>query len=171
LEELAAAEKRLPGALDGEEEYAPPEDLLRFGWLCGAHKRYSDALRFYSLAFERDPDLRDSVGRGARFGAAVTAIKGGVDCSDAAFAAEERARFRAQGLQWLKDELEGYSRLVASGGAKARAEARIRLNSWQEDPTLAAVRESTALDRLPEAEREPWREFWGRVAAILDRAR
>jgi hypothetical protein len=42
-----------------------------------------------------------------------------------------------------------------------------RAADWQRDADLASVRDKDALDKLPEAERKEWRQFWDDVAALL----
>ena len=41
------------------------------------------------------------------------------------------------------------------------------LQHWQRDPDFAQVREVAALKRLPEAERQGWRDLWAEVARLL----
>jgi hypothetical protein len=41
---------------------------------------------------------------------------------------------------------------------------------WLGDPDFAGVRGPQALARLPEAERQPWQQFWDDIGALLARA-
>jgi hypothetical protein len=41
---------------------------------------------------------------------------------------------------------------------------------WQRDPDLAGLREEAALAKLPEAERQAFRQLWADVRSTLERA-
>jgi hypothetical protein len=45
-----------------------------------------------------------------------------------------------------------------------------RRKYWRTDADLAGVRGKDALEKLPEAERDEYRQFWDEVAAVLKRA-
>jgi hypothetical protein len=54
--------------------------------------------------------------------------------------------------------------------AAANRLVRKTLTHWRADPDLAGVREPSALDELPPAERKSWRALWSDVDALLRRA-
>ena len=41
------------------------------------------------------------------------------------------------------------------------------LKHWQKDPDLAGVRDRSALEKLPDAERAEWEKLWADVAELL----
>jgi len=53
---------------------------------------------------------------------------------------------------------------------KARPVIQKKLVHWQEDADLASLRGAAAIDQLPEAEREAWRNLWAAVEFLLKRA-
>jgi hypothetical protein len=75
-------------------------------------------------------------------------------------------------MDWLRAELEALGRLLDQEIAEPGSTARITrvLQSWFVDPDLAGVREPQALFKLPQAERQPWRQLWGDVSDTLGRA-
>jgi tetratricopeptide (TPR) repeat protein len=74
----------------------------------------------------------------------------------------ERAGLRRQALDRLRAGLELATELLNDGKPVDPS-----LTTWQNDPTLASVRDPAALAKLPDAEREPWRRLWADVAALL----
>ena len=74
----------------------------------------------------------------------------------------ERAGKRRQALDWLRANLELTAKLRNDGEVLWWS-----LATWLTDPALASVRDTTALAKLPDAEREPWQRLWTDVAATL----
>ncbi len=65
---------------------------------------------------------------------------------------KERARLRRQALDWLRADLVLWSKQVENAKPNALAVARQTLRHWQEDTDLTSLRDTTALDRLPDKE-------------------
>jgi hypothetical protein len=42
-----------------------------------------------------------------------------------------------------------------------------KLDHWKKDTDLGGLREASALDRLPEAERKEWKALWAEVDGLL----
>jgi tetratricopeptide (TPR) repeat protein len=82
---------------------------------------------------------------------------------------EERANLRKQALDWLRTDLTAWAGVVDKGPAKDRPLARQALQKWQNDPELAGLRDKDGLEKLPEAERKGWTQFWDDVAGLLKR--
>jgi tetratricopeptide (TPR) repeat protein/membrane protease YdiL (CAAX protease family) len=140
-----------------------PDDVnerLELAALCKDYKqRYAAAVRFYAAAF----DARPGGAAGHRYGAACAAARAATGAGDAVQAGEgERAAWRRQALQWLREELAAWARLLRQGPGPARAAAE-SLRDWQGNADLAGVRDAAALARLPEAERNAWEQLWGEV--------
>jgi hypothetical protein len=77
--------------------------------------------------------------------------------------------FRRWALAWLRADLAEYDKLARRGDARTSQAVRQRLEHWRQDPDLASIRDKEALDKLPDDERRPWREFWDDVSALLTR--
>jgi serine/threonine-protein kinase len=127
--------------------------------------------RLYSDAFAADPQLADDVAAGTRYRAARAAVLAG--CGQGKDAGrlpdEERALWRRQALNWLRQDLTGWGTRHRNGKAQTSAQVRERLQSWQSDPDLAGVRARDALGRLPDEERRQWERLWFDVDALLRR--
>ena len=59
--------------------------------------------------------------------------------------------------------------MAESDDPKIKETVRQRLTHWQQDTDLASVRDKAALDKLPEDERQQWRQLWDDVAALVQK--
>jgi hypothetical protein len=80
--------------------------------------------------------------------------------------AETRTRLRRQALNWLRADLTAWGQLLDKAPGQIRAPLQRTLRHWQQDTDFAGVR-GGALDRLPEAERQPWQQLWADVERML----
>ena len=118
----------------------PPADALeRLGLaeLCTYGKRYTEAVRFYRLAFQADGTLLAAHG----YAAACAAVRAGKES-------------HPQALVWLRgclDRLRGRDRITVVTALKR----------WKRDDALGNVASGT--DDLP----DEWRKFWADVDALL----
>jgi serine/threonine-protein kinase len=172
-ERFVTLDARLPAILSGMEKPAGAAEQIEFALLCLLKKLPAAAAHLYAGAFAVQPQLAEDPRTGHRYRAACAAAlvgcgrgEGGADLSDA-----ERARRRAQARQWLRADLDAWSKKLAGGPAADRAGAQELLASWREDPDLAGLRDPDALEKLPPAEREDCRALWGDLAALLKRHR
>jgi hypothetical protein len=164
-ERLVELDRHLPDILDGKAQPKDAGEKVDFAQLCGAKKLHARAVRFYVEAFTANPERGDGVHSENRYDAACAAALAGCGQGhDTPADGAERARLRSRALGWLRDHLAFTSRHLARGTPAAKADVRLRLRHWQADPDLAGLRESAALDKLPEAERQAWRQFWDEVA-------
>jgi serine/threonine-protein kinase len=83
----------------------------------------------------------------------------------------ERARLRNQARTWLEAEMATGTKFLASASREQRLAIAQTLKHWQQDLDLAGVREEAALAELPRDERGEWKKLWGRVDALLAKAR
>ena len=113
-------------------------------------------------------DLRFPNRYNAACAAALAGCGGGQDTAN--LDEMERARLRRQALEWLRADLTGWRRRLEKEQDKAQACVQKNLRYWQQDCDFAGVRGS-GLDRLPEAERQPWQQLWTDVEETLHRAR
>jgi hypothetical protein len=77
--------------------------------------------------------------------------------------------FRRQALAWLRADLAFYTKEAERADPAVKQTVRQRLEHWQKDADLAGLRDTGALAKLPEAEREAWRSVWADVQALLRR--
>jgi hypothetical protein len=82
----------------------------------------------------------------------------------------ERAQWRKQARQWLVDELATLDKRRQGASAEDRARLRRTLMHWQTNADLAGLREPSALDKLPPAERQECRTLWSDIDALCKRA-
>jgi serine/threonine-protein kinase len=167
----AALDTRLPGILRGTEKPASATEQLDLAQLCLFKKHYATAARFARDAFTAEPKRAQAVLDGARYNAACAAALAG--CGQGkdtrSLDDKERALWRRQALDWLRQDLTWWSEALDSADAPTNARARQQLRHWKADGDLAGVRAQDALARLPDDERKQWQRFWSDVDALLRR--
>jgi serine/threonine-protein kinase len=168
-EQLHALEKRFPALLEGKEKAADSE-RVPLAWLCMLpHKRlYAASARFYAEAFDAQPDSAKNPANGIRYNAACAAALASCGKGEDAARLEEkeRARLRRQALDWLRADLALWAKLADNNDPKAREAVQQKLKHWQADADFAGVRDKSALDKLPQAERAAWQKLWAEVEAL-----
>jgi serine/threonine-protein kinase len=136
--------------------------------VCRLTGRHAAAARFcvVAFAFAAAPANVQDV-----YNAACSAALAG--CGQAVDAPSEdakRIRLRAQALAWLRADLTAAGAALARNGDPKTVQAVLgALRHWREAPDLAGVRDANDLDKLSEAERGPWRQFWADVDALLQK--
>jgi serine/threonine-protein kinase len=171
-EQLVALDAKLQKVLKEEAKPDGADESIELARLCQNYKKlYAAAARFYSEAFTAEPKLADNMKTQDRYNAACAAALAG--CGQGEDAAKldekERARLRQQALDWLRGDLTAWGRLLEKEPDQARPAVHQTLRHWQQDDDFAGVR-SDALTKLPEAEREPWRQLWADVEQTLRKA-
>jgi tetratricopeptide (TPR) repeat protein len=156
-------DRKLPAILTGKEKPANSNAQVDFAALCFWKKHYVAAACLYRDAFAAAPTLADNVPTDARYLAACAAAMAG--CGQGKDAdkldGKDRARWRTQALDWLRQDLAGW------GKAQASAEVHHRLRRWQADASLDGVRARQTLARMPDEERKQWESLWSDVDALL----
>jgi hypothetical protein len=169
VERLIELGRELPAVLAGERKAGPAGQVELASFCLHPGKRlYAAAARFYAAAFAAKASLADDLSAGHRYNAACShALAAAGRGADAApLGDKERARLRAQALDWLRADLAGWRQRL--GGKPAdRLPVRQALRRWQQDRDLATVREKEDLAKLPEAERRDWEKLWADVAELL----
>jgi tetratricopeptide (TPR) repeat protein len=167
----ALLETRLSGILRGTEKPANAAEQLDLAQLCVFKKQYAAAARFSRDAFTAEPKLAEAVPEGTRYNAACAAALAG--CGQGKDAGglddKERALWRRQALDWLRQDLTWWGKGLDDGKAQTNAQVRQWLRHWQTDRDLVGVRARDALARLPDEERTEWEELWSDVDALLRR--
>jgi tetratricopeptide (TPR) repeat protein len=171
-ERLVELNALLPAVLDGKLKPAHAAQSLDLAWVCWCKKRFVAATRFYREALAAQPRFAEHIKAGFRSSAATVAALAaagqGTDAGD--LGEDERAALRKQAVTWLRADLERWRQYLKEQPRQARAEVEKALATWQRVPSLAGLREETALDRLPEPERQDYRKFWADVETLRRQA-
>jgi tetratricopeptide (TPR) repeat protein len=170
---LLALDRKLSALLAGETP-ANAREAVAVATMCQQYKkRYATSARLYSEAFAASPKLAADLNLQHRFNAACSAALAAAGQGEDARLLPDRVvvMFRRWALGWLRDDLTAYSNLAGQDNLALKRAIQQRLTAWQSDPDLASVRESQALDRLPENERADWQALWRDVAALLQHTR
>jgi serine/threonine-protein kinase len=172
IERAAEAEARLTKVLRGEESPRNAAERLELAELCVQRRRFVAAARFAQDAFADKAVLEQHVLEGARFNVAFAAAQAGCGQGDDAkdLDDKERARWRRQALEWLRDDLALWGKIIKSDAPPGRAAAQQVLRSWLGDPQFGGVRDGAGLARLPRDERDAWRKLWADVDDVLNGA-
>jgi superkiller protein 3 len=162
-------DRQLPAALAGKGRPGSPQEQVELAQFCVSYKeRYRAAVHFFADAFAAEPKLADDLQAQHRYNAACAAAEAaagkGIDAGK--LDDKERARLHQQALDWLRTDLNAYTRLVEKGNLNARWFIQQRLAHWQQDTDLTAVRDANALAALTEKERDAWQKLWADVAAL-----
>jgi serine/threonine-protein kinase len=155
------------GPAHAESHYRLAEALRDSKDLKGAIAEFRTAARLYAEQSRPTDDPRV----GHRYNAACcAALAAAVQAEDPSQLPHKVAlMLRRQALQWLRADLALYAK-QAGGNDDAKRAVRQQLGHWRRDADLASVRDTEALDKLPEDERRQWQQLWGDVAALLERA-
>ncbi len=173
-QKLPALEQKLAGILEGKAQPESPSERLQLAQLCQQphQRRYALSARLYAEAFAAEPKLANDFAQHRYNAACSAALAGCGQGTDAADLTEdERARLRRRSLVGLRAELEILRRLLEKQPDKGPPVVVQNLGHWQEDADFAGVRGEEALAKLPEEERQAWRQLWADVANTLTRAR
>jgi tetratricopeptide (TPR) repeat protein/serine/threonine protein kinase len=167
-ERLIELEGRLPQVLKKELD-PPAAERIEYAQVAVFKRRFIAAARLYHEALADQPELSFH-----RYDAACAAVRAGCGSGDDADPLDdkERARWRAQALDWLQADNARLASLLTTNPTPAtRTAVRSDLVRRQREAHLAGVREAAALAALPAAEREAWQEFWAEIEALLRAAR
>jgi tetratricopeptide (TPR) repeat protein len=167
----AILDTRLPGVLRGTDKPANAAEQLDLARLCLFKKHYVVAARFSRDAFTAEPKRAEAVPEATRYNAACAAALAGCGLGKDADRLDdkERALWRRQALDWLRQDVTWWGKALDNGDAQTNAQARQRLRHWKTDGDLAGVRAQDALARLPDEERKQWERLWSDVDALFQR--
>jgi Tfp pilus assembly protein PilF len=166
-ERLIQLEARLPALLKGDEQPKDIAEKVEVAYLCLVQRRAAAAARLYLEAFAAKPDLA-----GVRVNAARAASLAGCgEGNDAGpLSAEERVRWRQRAVDWLRAELVMRSKQLNNSTPQVRKTVREECELWKAHPDFAGVRGASSLGKLPESERDAWRQLWIDTDALLQQA-
>jgi serine/threonine-protein kinase len=175
FERLAELEGRLASTLRGQNVPADAEGKLEVARLCRAKRHFAAAARFYREAFETKPALADDLASQLRLHAAIAAALAGAGPRPAGDVPllndADRARWRAQALDWLRAERDTCARIFREGPRAELSVAQETLDILAHHRDLAALRNEAKMRSFPEAERNALEAFWSEVDALLRQAR
>jgi eukaryotic-like serine/threonine-protein kinase len=168
VQRLAELQPRLPAIVSRKD----PLESADFGALmhhCSRQQQFAAAARLCDTAFKAHPELANDFQRSYRYNAACHAARAGVGLGEgaASFNQQECADLRQLAFDWMQADLAHCRKLAASGKEDDLADAQKRLDLYKKDPDLVGVRDPAALERLPEPERDRWRQFWADAAKDL----
>jgi tetratricopeptide (TPR) repeat protein/serine/threonine protein kinase len=173
-ERLVELDDKLPAILSGQTQPADTTERLALAELCQmpCKKLYAAAARFYAEAFADKPQLADDLRWQHRYNAACAAALAGCGLGKDAdqLDTKECARLRRQALDWLRADLRAYRQELEKSADKAGPAVAQRLQHWLEDDDFVGVRGRDALAKLPEADRQEWRDLWEEVETLQGRA-
>jgi eukaryotic-like serine/threonine-protein kinase len=157
--------------LQGSEKPANAAEQIEFAQLFLLKNLYAAAARFYGDALTTDPKLAEDVPAATRYNAACAAAQAGCARGRDADTMDdnERARWRRQAREWLRQDLTWWGKALDQGNAQTKADVRWRMQFWQTDSDLVGLREPSALETLSPGERQECLALWQEVAAMLGR--
>jgi tetratricopeptide (TPR) repeat protein len=172
-ERLVVLDAKLAKVLRAEAQPAGAAERIELARFCQVNKRrLRTAVGFYADAFAAEPKLAESLKTQDRYNAACAAVL--VSCGqgkDAGSADEkDRARLRRQALDWLRADLAFYTKLADITPTEVHSFVLKRMQHWLRDTGLVGVRGSQVA-KLPEAERQDWRQLWLDVEQTLQRTK
>lgn len=174
LSQLEAIEHTLSVVSEGNLKTENAARDVELAWLCQQprHARYLDAARLYTSAFASRPELLLSAKPRWAYRAAIAALQAAnaTGKDSAALSEQEKARWRDNAYGWLRSDLSVWAKRVASERVGSRYAAVRALRYEKNDLSLAGVREPSPLSKLPEKDRQKWREFWADVDLVLAQA-
>jgi tetratricopeptide (TPR) repeat protein len=161
----------LPAFLEGNYQPKNNDERLALLGVCQFKNLRAAQTSLYAAAFAADPKLAEDLKAEHRYhaacAAAVASCGGGAD--GAALGEAERVRSREQAREWLRLDLSAWAKRLETGKPSDRTATQSTLANWREDPDLAAIRDTSALEKLPAAEREEWEQLWRKLDALLSK--
>ena len=164
-ERLLALEGRLSAILKKQDEPRDARERIEFAQVCAVKKHYAAAASFYTAglpAVEQFPFLRYN----AACCAALAGCGKGIDSADLDDVA--RAGLRKQSVEWLRADLDAWTKRLEGGKDEDRQLVAQTLSHWKGDPDLAEIRNAEQLEKLPTVEQVALRQFWAEVDALLE---
>jgi tetratricopeptide (TPR) repeat protein/tRNA A-37 threonylcarbamoyl transferase component Bud32 len=163
-----ALDARLSAIMRGDQRLTENRERLQLARRAYDKAIYATAASLWADALAADPKLVDDRQAQHRYNAACAAARAGCgQGKDKAIDDTTRSKLRAQAREWLQAEMAASTKLIDSGTAGPRTRVARTLTHWREDTELAGIRDTKALEALPDAERAAWRALWASVDALL----
>jgi hypothetical protein len=171
-EQLLARDEKLSAVLRGDATARDGAEFITLAAFCKTYKRRNVAtVRLCADAFAADPSLAADLRQQHRYNAACCAALAAAGQGEDAKNLPDKVQLmlRLEVLLWLRADLGLYAKQAARNDPAASQTVRQMMQHWQKDSDLASVRDQNALDRMPDDERQAWRQLWEDVAALLKR--
>jgi tetratricopeptide (TPR) repeat protein len=171
-EQYLVLDGKLPAILQGEARPANASEAVALAQMCQQHKkRHASAAQLYADAFAAEWKLFPVLQQQHRYNAACSAARAAAGEGEDARLLPDKAvcMFRRWALGWLREDLTAYDKRAGQNNPAANKAIQQRLAHWRSDGDLASVRDSQALDRLPENERAAWQALWRDVEQVANR--
>jgi tetratricopeptide (TPR) repeat protein len=170
---LAELDDKLAAVLSRKRKPAGPAEALELAALCRhpARRLYAAAAGLYATGFAMDRKRADDLWGSHRYGAALCAILAAAgEGTDAPGPGDkERARLRSRALDWLRADLRLCEKLAQADQPEGRAMVQRVLWAWQNNPSLASVRNKEGLGMLADVERVAWERLWADAETLRTR--
>src|SRR5262249_41943688 len=135
-ERLVQLDGRLPGVLKGDDRPKDVPEQIEFAAVCALKRLPAAASRLYHEALSARPGMT-----GHLYPAACAAVQAGCGQGEDArgLDATERARWRQQAQNWLRDDLALWNNKLENPEPKIRTQAAGALQLRLRAPSLAGV--------------------------------
>ncbi|MCA8948251.1 MAG: tetratricopeptide repeat protein [Planctomycetes bacterium] len=160
LEPIVANARQLLEVARGGQLAESAEAQMEAASLAHGYEDHAVAVTAFERGFTRWPELLET--HPHAYNAACAAARASAKPDVAAAAAAE---MRDKAHAWLRLELSRLEGAPTAAAAQRNA-VRERLEHWQRDRDLVAIREPGPIAALPESEQARWHEFWREVAAL-----
>ena len=179
LAELAASDPataildaRLNAVLNKKETPRNDAERLRLAYRANEKGLQALSTRLFAEALANEPGLADDRGTQHAYNAACVAALAGCGRSKDSPQPDEalRAKLRRQALEWLKDELAAWTKVLDSGPPETKARIASTLQHWKADADLAGIRDEKELAGLSQQERAALKQLWSDVDQVLTKA-
>src|SRR5262245_13138529 len=148
------------------------EPRLRLSAAYALIGRNDRASEYLGKALQADPKLGDDREAQFRYRAARAALRtaAGPGKDEPPLDDAAKAKLRGQALDWLKEELTAWGKLLGSRTPQNRLLILLALSSWQTESDLAAIRDAATLAKLPAEEQKAFAQLWTAVAELSRKA-
>ena len=158
-ERMVALEGRLAAALRGDDKPKNAAESLGFADLAYNARRFGPSARWYAEAFQAEPKLAEDMNMLNRYCAASAAVVSAAGKADDQTPQGETAKvvWPKRAIDWLKADLAHWKKQCEGGTQEAKGLVSQTLQRWKADPSLAAIRDESAVRGLPEEEQKACR--------------